>query len=34
MIDMAVKVGNSYVTESALAYAQSRADERRTIHAR
>lgn len=28
MIDMAVKVGNSYVTESALAYAQSRADEK------
>ena len=25
---MAVKVGNSYVTESALAYAQSRADEK------
>lgn len=28
MIDMAVKVGNSYVTESALAYAQSRVDEK------
>lgn len=28
MINMAVKVGNSYVTEAALAYAQDRADEK------
>ncbi len=28
MIGMAVKIGNSYVTEAAMAYAQSRADEK------
>ena len=28
MINMAVKIGNSYVTEAAAAYAQSRIDEK------